>query len=528
VREYVAAARRLVRERQAKDRVPSIVATVVRDGRALFTEAVGVADPFRGGRPEVTTSGMSYRIGSITKTFTATLVLQLRDAGRLGLDDRLADHLDVPRHGGATIRLLLSHLSGLQREPPGEVWQTLHMPSNEELVADLAAAEAVAPADRRWHYSNLAYALLGRVVEAVTGQRWARALEDHVLAPAGLVHTGTHPRSEPAQGCLVEPYTDTVHPEPHVDGGALAPACQLWSTSADLGRWAVFLAQPDPAVLSAATLAEMCEPRVMHDLRSWTRGGGLGLMLYRRGARVLVGHGGGMPGFLAALVVSREEGVGAAVLANTTSGTDVEELACRLVTDLLERHPSSPAPWRPLAGPPDALLEPLTGRWWSEGQEWVFRVRGGALCARRSNAPDDAPWTVFAVEGPDALRAVSGPNTGERLVVRRATVPVAATGGASADESAGESAGASGGASAGESADESAGESAGASGGASARESAGARAEASAAESAAASGAVLSETSEPLDGGTASGEVESMSWATYAFTRRPTPFGGSR
>src|SRR5206468_9628491 len=131
----------------------------------VWADTVGLADDT--GRES--TPDTQYRIGSITKTFTAAAVLLLCEDGGLALDDPIERHLPDARFGGLTLRRLLAHSSGLQREPPGEVWETLDFPKGDELLARLADAELVLPAGERWHYSNLAYALLGEVVARVTG-----------------------------------------------------------------------------------------------------------------------------------------------------------------------------------------------------------------------------------------------------------------------------------------------------------------------------------------------------------------------
>ena len=108
-----------VRTAQAEQRIPGVAALVSRDGEAVFSDAVGVAE-IAGGTP--VTADTQFRIGSITKTFTAAAIMQLRDAGALRLDDALSDHLSDTPHSGLRLRDLLSHLSGLQREFPGDVW----------------------------------------------------------------------------------------------------------------------------------------------------------------------------------------------------------------------------------------------------------------------------------------------------------------------------------------------------------------------------------------------------------------------
>ena len=147
---------RLLQEKQA-ERLPSVAAAVVRKGEIVWSNAVGAADYEAG---EDATPGTQYRIGSITKTFTATSIMQLRDAGKLDLDDRLGEHLDDVGDGSPTIRRMLAHISGLQREV-GEMFVDLSMPTEEDLHVGFALEPA-----RAHHYSNLAFGLLGRVVAA--------------------------------------------------------------------------------------------------------------------------------------------------------------------------------------------------------------------------------------------------------------------------------------------------------------------------------------------------------------------------
>src|SRR5215208_2545563 len=151
------ALRRMIAEHQA-DRLPSVAAAVARDGELAWADAVGVAsyEEDSDATPET-----QYRIGSITKTFTAVAIMQLRDAGALDLDDRLEQHVDGVANGSPTLRRMLAHLSGLQREP-GDAWLTGVSPTEEELVASMAQMEFVSKPHEQHHYSNLTFALLGQ------------------------------------------------------------------------------------------------------------------------------------------------------------------------------------------------------------------------------------------------------------------------------------------------------------------------------------------------------------------------------
>ncbi|MBA2332753.1 MAG: beta-lactamase family protein [Actinobacteria bacterium] len=401
-----------LRTAQAEQRAPSVSASVFRGEELLWQDAVGLADVEAG---TVASSATQYRIGSITKTFTAVCVLQLRDAGELSLDDQLDLHIPESRHS-PTLGRMLSHASGLQREPPGEIWETMQAPSREELVEQAAGAEQLLSPGSWWHYSNLAFALLGEVVARKTGGSWEEALRERVLEPLGLARTTASAEDPAARGYFVLPYSDVAQLEPDPDLGGAGALGKLWSTTGDLARWGAFLVAGDERVLAPATLEEMSHVRVMVDHERWTLAWGTGLELYRRGDRAFVGHGGAMPGHLAGLVVHRATGIGAAVLMNTAAGGEPERLALDLAVAAIEALPETVAPWRPGQAVP-AEIEPILGRWWTEGEEVLLAWRG-RLEAKLIGGVPGRDVSVFEPEG-DAFRCVEGRERGELLRVVR-------------------------------------------------------------------------------------------------------------
>lgn len=414
-------------------RSASVVARVVRRGELQLDAWAGTADLGEDGLADPPllqpSSDVQYRIGSITKTFTAALVLQARDDGYLDLDDRLDAHLNVPAHGEITLRRMLCHLSGLQREPVGRIWENLTGPDLPTLLAGLSDAEAVLSPQQRWHYSNLAYALLGQVVAECRGADWPTLVAQRLLNPLGMTRTTCAPTAPVARGYSTDPYADRLRPEPLFPGNAFAPAAELWSTTADLARWAAFWADPDDSVLSATTVAEMTHLHAMADQESWMLGWGLGLMLHRRGERLLVGHDGAMPGFLASMVVERNSGLGVVVFTNNSRGADPNSLALDLACTTLDAVPDPVAPWRPgVVVPADA--EGLLGTWWAEGNEltasWqsgqdleLDGADGGHLEIRPVGAPANKPPSVLRRAGEDRWRVVSGREQGELVEVLR-------------------------------------------------------------------------------------------------------------
>ncbi|HEX6967528.1 MAG TPA: serine hydrolase domain-containing protein [Micromonosporaceae bacterium] len=423
MREVSRRLERMVRRVQAEARVPALSVALHRADRPLWTCVAG-----RTGLPAGAHS--QFRIGSVTKTFTAVLVMQCRDDGLLDLDDPIGRHLDLPAHGELTIRRLLSHTAGLQREPYGDVWDTLRVPDVDGLVADLIRAERVLPPGRRYHYSNLGMALLGLLVARLRGGSWAEVLTDRILAPLGLAATSVTPGPDAATGYLVDAYSDHARPEPPTDFGGVAPAAQLWSTAADMARWAAFLADPravdpDARLLRPETLDEMRWPRTVTDETLWAAGFGLGLILVPQGDRIMhVGHDGAMPGFLAGVYGRRGAGtpraMGCAVLGSSGTATPILDLPHELLRASAEEDPAEIAEWQPGEPAPEPYRSVL-GRWWGEGYEYVFFWRDGALRARGGDDPPGKPPAVFEPlpDRPDVLRTVSGREVGELLRLTR-------------------------------------------------------------------------------------------------------------
>jgi CubicO group peptidase (beta-lactamase class C family) len=403
----------LVRLEQSEKRLPSLAAAVVRDGELVWEAAVGAADAEQG---REATPDTQYRVGSITKTFTAAAIMQLRDAGKLDLEDTLDRHIDGAAHR-PTLRRLLSHTSGLQRETQDEGWLSLQFASTQELVETLGEAEQVLPPGARFHYSNLAFALLGIVVEAASGISYADYVRQRLLEPLGLQRLTFVPEPPAALGYLVQEYVEGVVIEADVQTGAWLSAGQMWGTVRDLCRWAAFLADPDETVLSRRTIEEMRTVQTIDDHVRWTGAYGLGLGLRRDGERILAGHGGAMPGFIAGVYVSPRDKVGAAVLTNSSIAS-VEELTLKLIAHTIEERPVAPKPWRVEEAPP-AEVEPLLGVWWVEGSQIVFRWRDGKLEGRYSGLPDWKLPSAFERETADRWRTVSGPEQGEALRIER-------------------------------------------------------------------------------------------------------------
>ncbi|MFI5978591.1 serine hydrolase domain-containing protein [Streptomyces sp. NPDC051452] len=361
---------------QAEGRAPSLVAAVARDGQAVW----------HGARTSVEGHGsdedVQYRIGSITKTFTAVLVMRLRDEGLIDLGDPLEKHLPGTGVGEATVAELLAHTAGLAAESPAPWWERTPGSLRPELSDVLGDEPLRHPVGRRHHYSNPGYTVLGALVEEVRGVPWEEALREGILEPLGLHRTSAQPQAPYAGGWAVHPWADAMLPEPLEDLGRMAAAGQLWSTTGDLARFAAFLVRGDDRVLGAESLREMRTPAAPAEAADVMDGTayGLGMQIQRRDGRLLVGHSGSLPGFLANLTISVEDDVAAVVLANCTSGPLLGAVGADLVRIVAEAEPRIPQPWQPLREVDPAVLE-LAGQWYWGTQTFGLRVSADGLIA---------------------------------------------------------------------------------------------------------------------------------------------------
>ena len=408
-------ARRLlarVARSQSTGRLPSVVAGLVRDGEPVWFGSYGGPAV-----PDHDPLDVQYRIGSITKTLTAVLVLQLVRDGRVGLDDpasavlgELAGHPYADR----TLRTLLAHGSGMQSEPAGPWWERTAGTSFAELMAANDGSGAVFGVHERFHYSNLGFAVLGEVAARALGTSWWDAVRDRILAPLGMTRTSYLPEGAAAQGWSVHPYDATLLAEPATDTGAMAPAGQVWATITDLATYTAFLGGGHPEVLPAEELARAFAPQAGSPEDGLRSAHGLGFQLFAGGSGTLAGHTGSMPGFLATCLVDLERRTGGLVLANATTGFSPAEAVVGLLEELERCEPFLPESWRPAEAVPAELVD-VPGVWHWGNTPVVFTMEGAELVARR-NGVEAYRFGVRA----GRVVGLSGYHAGEELhVVRR-------------------------------------------------------------------------------------------------------------
>ncbi len=380
---------------QATGRLPSLVLARVRDGVVVDSAVVGTDTDIE----------TAYRIGSITKTMTAVLVLQARDEGLLSLDDPVGRVVPETGYAAVTLADLLGHTGGLQSEPNGPWWERSTGGSFEALVAAADGSGAVAGPGEWFHYSNLGYGLLGEVVARLRGAPWWDVVTSRLLEPLGLTRTTYGPVRPHAQGHSVEHFTGRLADEPHTDTGAMAPAGQAWSTVADLAAWSAVLAGRRPDVLAPGTAREMARDRL-------AAGYGLGLRLVEVAGTTYVGHTGSMPGFVASLFVDQAAGDGVIGLTNATTGLDADGLPAALLTDPVPQ-PGSPPPWVPSPDVPPEVAAVLGVWFWGHT---AIELRWHNDTVRAIGLQSGRELYTFVLEA-GRLVGLTGYHRGETLLV---------------------------------------------------------------------------------------------------------------
>ena len=315
-------------------RIPGVQVCVAQDAQPLLSTALGTADEQAGAS---LTERHLFRIASHSKTFTAVLVLRLVEQGRLRLDDPVDAH--VPGLTGSalaaiTLRELLSHGGGVIRDSEdGDFWQLMRpYPDREELLRIAGeSSAAVLPRHERFKYSNIAYGVLGLVVERASGGTFDEAIRREIIEPLGLADTGPEVpperRDEVATGHSALSYATERAVIDHVDTAALAPATGFFATATDLASFYSALLPGDDRLLSDDSLRQL-RHRVW-DVKEAESGYALGVSLNRVGEHELFGHGGGFPGHITRTLACAERRTVVSMLTNAIDGP-AEPLAMAL------------------------------------------------------------------------------------------------------------------------------------------------------------------------------------------------------
>ena len=328
---------------RAYQQIPGISAAVVHDQQLLWSGGFGYSDIER---KTPATPATIYSICSISKLFTSIGVMQLRDEGKLRLDDPVARHIPWfkikradPLGPEITIEGLLTHSSGLPRESDFPYWTgpEFNFPTREQIMERLARQETLYPAETYFQYSNLGLTLAGELITSAAGEPYEAYVRRRILDPLGLKSTTSEMPEKERGGRLATGYSaprrEGVRTAvPFFSARGIAPAAGYASSVEDLSRFAswqfrVLARKGGEDVLRSNSLREMQRVHwVDPDLETmW----GLGFSVWSNDGKVFVGHGGSCPGFRTQLLLKPDEKVAAIFMANA-QGVNTSEFAQRI------------------------------------------------------------------------------------------------------------------------------------------------------------------------------------------------------
>lgn len=306
-----------------------VAVLVARDGKILIEKGYGLAD-LETGRPITPTT--PFRIGSLTKQFTASAILKLAEQGKLQLSDPLSNYYpDFPGGAAITLRHLLTHTSGLhsytnQRDFSSKVTTPI---SSAELISSIAKLPPDFAPGKKWAYCNSGYFLLGDIVEKVSGQSYDAFVRQTFFQPLEMATTGVYQNAAPPKDVAIGyryqngQYTRAPDWDMSWAGGAGA----LYSTVEDLFRWneAVFSGKVlSPENLQAAFTPVKTEENKDAPSES---GYGYGWIISRFRGDPEIWHNGGLDGFSSFLLRLPERHFTVAVVANALPGKPGLELS---------------------------------------------------------------------------------------------------------------------------------------------------------------------------------------------------------
>ncbi len=372
-----------------KGDAPGIAVLVAHDGKILLQGGYGLADLEK---KTPITPETKFRIGSVSKQFTAVAVLKLAEQGKLSLDDSLAKYFpDFPGGDKVNLRQLLTHTSGLHSytDKPEFIGRVKEPIASAELIAWFQNDKPDFAPGEGFHYNNSAYFLLGEIVAKVSGKSFAEYLKEAIFEPLEMANTGIYVNSAPPEG-MARSYSFVNEKfEPALDwdmswaGGAGA----IYSTVGDLFRWneALFGGRVLHDVsLKAATTPVELPPNV--DGMNY----GYGLMMLSVKRLPAIGHGGGLNGWSSYLIRLPEQKCTVVVLANAlplpqaySPSAIAHGLAERLLADEIQKLP-------PLAE--DKSIDPklfahYVGRFDYQGGIMTVSVEGDEIFSQITGQP---------------------------------------------------------------------------------------------------------------------------------------------
>ncbi len=412
-----------IKEQMAYRQVPSLTIGIVYDQELIWAQGYGYADLEQ---QVPATPRTLYRIASITKTFTSTAIMQLRDAGRLRLDDPVVDYLPwfqlqnpFDQAPPVTIRHLLTHTAGLPREAAYPYWTDHNFPTREQIREALPDQPMIYPPGSTYKYSNLGMALLGEVVAAASGEPYEQYIRNHIMEPLGMTSSAVIPTDEHRARSAVAydrrlpdgSRQDDYYP---VTNG-IAPAASIASNIEDMAKYAMLQFRKGSAggsqILKGSTLEEMHRPQFVYN--SWSGGRGLGFGVTRRNGKTFVSHGGWVSSYRTHIMFNPAEKI--AVIAMTNAADARRYRYSYQAYDLVGPAIVDAVTPEPKPSKPERVWRKYLGRY-ADSSGWEYRViiHNGRLVLYEYNYPpeDEAldNLTYLTPVGKHTFRMADGEN----------------------------------------------------------------------------------------------------------------------
>jgi len=376
---------------------PGAAVVVTEHGKVVYSGASGMAD-IAGGKP--ITADTVFRLGSLTKQFSAAVVLQLVAEGKLSLDDPVTKFVPgYPGSGGkATVRQLLNHTSGIQSYTGIPGWMAGDKPAiaftTTALIGEFRDQPVEFQPGEKWNYNNSGYVLVGAVIEAVTGKPWWQAVDDRIVKPLGLTSI-RYGGEEATVAAFATGYSAAgegkYERSRKIDMSVPHAAGALIGTVGDFARWAHALHHGK--VVSPALYAEMIAPTKLADGTSAPYGYGIAQSDVR-GLPALT-HSGGIFGFGTNSIYLPDSGLAVTVFTNADSGIQSAGMPMlRIAAEAIGK----PFPVFAEVATDPAAVAPMLGVYAIEGGDStrLFHLVDGKLHTRRTGASDSP---VFAAGG---------------------------------------------------------------------------------------------------------------------------------
>lgn len=296
---------------------PGGAVAVVRNGRIIYAKGFGLRNV---ASDTPTDADTRFEIGSVTKQFTAAAILQLKERGKLSLDDTLAKYVPMfPHAREITLRQLLNQVTGLPNYTDVNHFVSIaKAPGSVERIEGLIAAQPLHfKPGTKWEYSNTNYVALGRVIEVVSGQTYADYIRNNLFAPAGMTHSTTI-SGERSLSDFATPYwrgttnAKKLSPAESLSDNWVIAAGDIVSTVGDLAKWDIAL--QSGKIVSPTDFALMETPGKLANGAS--DGYGFGLQIDTVDGRERVWHNGGTFGSSSSNVTFPQDGVDVIVLEN--------------------------------------------------------------------------------------------------------------------------------------------------------------------------------------------------------------------